>query len=138
MRIIPVSKVRAYGQEGSRMAKILVVEDDEVIRNLLMDTVMDMGFQVIEAEDGGAGLDKAINQLPDVILLDIMMPVMDGLQVLKGLKDTSGAHCIPVIIVDAKGRDEDAMRALRAGAWDYVTKPWEQGALEAVIIGAIK
>jgi len=120
------------------MAKILVVEDDEVIRNLLMDTVMDRGFQVIEAEDGGAGLDKAINQLPDVILLDIMMPVVDGLQVLKGLKDTSGAHGIPVIIVSAKGRDEDAMRALRAGVWDYVTKPWEQGALEAVIIGAIK
>ena len=120
------------------MTKILVVEDDTDIRNLLVDTIADMGFEVIEAEDGGIGLDKAISQRPDIILLDLMMPVMDGLQMLSKLKDDPDAQNIPVIMVSAKGQDEDLAKALKAGAWGYVVKPWQHGQLESVITSAEK
>ena len=118
------------------MTRILVVEDDRDIRCLLVDTIMDMGFEVMEAEDGGIGLDKAISQLPDIILLDMMMPVMDGLQVLGKLKDDPDAQDIPVIMVSAKGQGEDVTKALDAGAWGYVVKPWEHGELEALVTRA--
>ena len=118
------------------MTRILVVEDDRDIRCLLVDTIMDMGFEVMEAEDGGIGLDKAISQLPDIILLDMMMPVMDGLQVLGKLKDDPGAQDIPVIMVSAKGQGEDVTKALDAGAWGYVVKPWEHGELESLVTRA--
>ena len=120
------------------MTKILVVEDDTDIRNLLVDTIADMGLEVIEAEDGGIGLDKAISQRPDIILLDLMMPVMDGLQVLGELKAGPATQSIPVIMVSAKGQGEDVMKALTAGAWGYVIKPWDEGALELAVAGAQK
>lgn len=120
------------------MTKILVVEDDTDIRNLMADTIMDMGSEVIEAGDGGAGLQQAITQCPDIILLDVMMPVMDGLQVLDKLKSDPSTQSIPVIMVSAKGQGEDVMKALNAGAWGYVIKPWEEGALELAIAGAEK
>ena len=68
------------------MTTILVVEDDTDIRNLLVDTIVDMGYPVIDAEDGGIGLEKALSESSDIILLDLMMPVMDGYEVLTELK----------------------------------------------------
>ena len=120
------------------MTKILVVEDDRDIRNLLVDTIVDMGCEVIEAEDGGAGLQMALTQGPDVILLDFMMPIMDGLQLLGKLKKDPETRAIPVIMVSAKGQDETVAKALTAGAWGYVTKPWHNGELETVISSAEK
>lgn len=120
------------------MTKILVVEDDRDIRNLLVDTIMDMGCEVIEAEDGGDGFEQAVTQIPDIILLDMMMPVMDGLQVLGKLKADPGTRNIPVIMVSAKGQGEDVMKALTAGALGYVIKPWDEGALELALADAEK
>ena len=76
------------------MTRIPVVEDDRDIRELLMDTLSDMGHEVIDAEDGGAGLRRALKELPDIILLDVMMPVMDGFQLLEKLKEdlNTGNH----------------------------------------------
>lgn len=68
------------------MTKILVVEDDQDIRELLIDSLRDIGYEVMEAGDGGAGLQSAIEGCPDIILLDMMMPVLDGLEVLDRLK----------------------------------------------------
>lgn len=118
------------------MTRILVVEDDTDIRDLLVDTIMDMGCEVMEAEDGGEGLQMALSDAPDIILLDLMMPVMDGLQVLGNLKNDPKTKAIPVIMVSAKGRDEDVVKALVAGATSYVTKPWRHGELESVIASA--
>ncbi len=115
------------------MTRILVVEDDRDIRDLLVDTIMDMGWEVIEAEDGGAGLQVALTEVPDIILLDFMMPVMDGLQVLGILKEDPKTKAIPVIMVSAKGQDADVVKALEAGATNYVTKPWRDGELESII-----
>ncbi len=118
------------------MTKILVVEDDQDIRDLLVDTLMDGGYEVIEAKDGSIGLERAIEEMPDVILLDVMMPVMDGFQVLKQLKDNADTCSIPVIMVSAKGQEQDILGALKIGAWDYITKPWEPDDLESKVMSA--
>ncbi len=86
------------------MTTILVVEDDQDLRFLLSETVSDLGYDVLEAADGGAGFLKAVEEHPDVILLDVMMPVMDGFQVLEKLKEHAETHPMPVIMVSAGGR----------------------------------
>ncbi len=108
------------------MTTILVVEDDQDIRFLLSETVSDLGYDVLEAADGGAGFRRAIEEHPDVILLDVMMPVMDGFQVLEKLKEHAQTYPMPVIMVSARGQEQDMMRAMRGGAWGFVIKPWNQ------------
>ena len=120
------------------MTTILVVEDDQDIRFLLSETVSDLGYDVLEAADGGAGFLKALEEHPDVILLDVMMPVMDGFQVLAKLKEHAETHPMPVIMVSARGQEQDMMRAMRGGAWGYVIKPWNQDDLEAKINNAVE
>ncbi len=118
------------------MTKILVVEDDSDIRELLVDTLLDMDYEVIEAAHGGLGLKMAIDESPDIVLLDVMMPVMDGFQVLESLKERLGPGCPLVIMVSAKGQEQDVLNATRKGAWGYVTKPWELGELVSVLKSA--
>ena len=107
------------------MTKILVVEDDVDIRVLLVDTLMEMKYEVIEAADGGMALKMAIDDRPDIVLLDVMMPVMDGFQVLEILRENLGLECPPVLMVSARGQEQDVLQAMKKGAWGYVTKPWE-------------
>ncbi len=120
------------------MTTILVVEDDQDIRFLLSETVSDLGYDVLEAAEGGAGFRRAIEEHPDVILLDVMMPVMDGFQVLAKLKEHAETHPMPVIMVSARGQEQDIMRAMRGGAWGYVIKPWNQDDLESKINNAVE
>jgi DNA-binding response OmpR family regulator len=117
---------------------ILVVEDDQDIRFLLSETVSDLGYDVLEAADGGSGFRRAIEEHPDVILLDVMMPVMDGFQVLAKLKEHAETHPMPVIMVSARGQEQDIMRAMRGGAWGFVIKPWNQDDLESKINNAVE
>ncbi len=120
------------------MTTILVVEEDQDIRFLLSETLLVMGYVVLEAADGGAGFRRALEEHPDVILLDVMMPVMDGFQVLAKLKEHAGTYPIPVIMVSARGQEQDIMRAIRGGAWGFVIKPWNQDDLEAKINNAVE
>ena len=120
------------------MITILVVEDDQDIRFLLTETISDLGYDVLEAADGGTGFRKALEEHPDVILLDVMMPVMDGFQVLTKLKEQAQTHAMPVIMVSARGQEQDMMRAMRGGAWGYVIKPWNQDDLESKINNAVE
>ena len=120
------------------MTTILVVEDDQDIRFLLSETVSDLGYDVLEAADGGTGFRRAIEEHPDVILLDVMMPVMDGFQVLAKLKEDAETHPMPVIMVSARGQEQDIMRAMRGGAWGFVIKPWNQDDLESKINNAVE
>ncbi len=117
---------------------ILVVEDDQDIRFLLSETASDLGYDVLEAADGGTGFRRALEEHPDVILLDVMMPVMDGFQVLAKLKKHAETHPMPVIMVSARGQEQDMMRAMRGGAWGYVIKPWNQDDLESKINNAVE
>jgi len=131
MRVIPLSR-------SSNVTTILVVEDDQDIRFLLSETVSDLGYDVLEAADGGSGFRRAIEEHPDVILLDVMMPVMDGFQVLAKLKEHAETHPMPVIMVSARGQEQDIMRAMRGGAWGFVIKPWNQDDLESKINNAVE
>lgn len=115
------------------MTKILVVEDDPDIRELLIDSLCDIGYDVMEAGDGGAGLQSALEGLPDIILLDMMMPVLDGLEVLDLLKSDPLTRLIPVIMVSARGQEQDISTALNSGALTYLVKPWEPEDLEAKV-----
>jgi two-component system alkaline phosphatase synthesis response regulator PhoP len=105
--------------------KILVVEDEERIRAVLKYNLEFDGFEVHLAEDGKAGLQKAREIKPDLILLDWMMPEMDGLQVLSELKHDEATKDITVFMLTAKSMMGEVGRALYEGADDYLTKPFD-------------
>ena len=104
--------------------KILVVEDHRDTRELLKYNLVAAGFDVAAAENGQAGLDLAAAFKPALILLDLMMPGMDGLEVCRSLKGDSTLSRIPVIMLTAKGEEVDKIVGLELGADDYVVKPF--------------
>ena len=108
----------------SEQITILVVEDEAHIRRVLEYNLKLDGFEVYLAEDGATGLKLARENRPDVILLDWLMPVMNGLQVLAELKTDSSTEHIPVFMLTAKGMLNDVTQAVEMGADDYITKPF--------------
>ena len=106
------------------MTRILVVEDDASIRLGLEDTLTAKGYVVDAVSRGDVGLAQAVETPPDLIVLDIMLPDMDGFEVCRRLKDTPALREIPVIILSARGAELDRVRGLELGADDYVTKPF--------------
>ena len=104
------------------MAKILVVEDDAGISEFISLELKHEGFEVVIAETGRKGLAMAESENPDLILLDIMLPEMNGLEVLRRLRKTSS---VPVIIETARGESVDRINGLNEGADDYICKPFE-------------
>ena len=120
------------------MTKVLVVDDTPDMARLMMRVVEDQGHQVFMARDGRHALEMASAERPDVILLDIMMPRMNGLEVLHRLKEDAQLRTIPVILVTAKGEDADVIGGLDDGAHDYVTKPFKREVLAARVRSAIR
>ncbi len=110
---------------NSSTETILVVDDDTDILALLEMSLTSDGFNVITASDGMEGLERAKTDLPDLILLDVMMPYMDGLQVIEKLKSDSGTSSIPVMWITAKSQTEDKLKGLETGGDDYITKPFD-------------
>ena len=101
--------------------KILVVDDEERMARFIRLNLEHDGFQVVEAYKGQQAMDKLRTALPDLILLDIMMPDLDGFEVLKMIREVSK---IPVIMLTAKGEEDDKVKGLELGADDYITKPF--------------
>jgi len=104
---------------------VLVVEDDPTILQLLEVNFEMEGFVVLTAEDGEQGLAVAREALPDVVVSDVMMPKVSGLELVAALKADSATKRIPVILLSAKAQGSDVRTGLEAGADDYVTKPFE-------------
>jgi DNA-binding response OmpR family regulator len=104
---------------------VLVVEDDPVILHLLEVNFDLEGFTVVLAADGAEGLEAAREQHPDVIVSDIMMPRMSGIDLVIALKGDSATAAIPIILLSAKAQTGDLKKGIDAGADDYVTKPFE-------------
>ncbi len=102
--------------------RILIIEDDPAIRQGLVDAAKFAAFEVLEAGDGESGLRQAISADYDMLLLDLVLPHVDGLEILKELRKAKPT--MPVIILTAKGSEEDRVRGLRLGADDYVVKPF--------------
>src|SRR4051812_37216865 len=107
---------------------ILVIEDEPPLQKFLRVTLEAQSFKVIEAERGEHGLRHAATAHPDMIILDLGLPDMDGLEVTKRLREWTAT---PIIIVSARGKEQDKVAALDAGADDYLTKPFGVGELLA-------
>ena len=120
------------------MALVLVVEDEEDLRNLVVDILMDAGYDVAEAEHGGVALEKARSEKPDIILLDVMMPVMDGFEVLTKLRDNPATQATPVIMVTAFPPAKGELRAWRLGARHYIRKPFDPEQVELSVRVALR
>jgi DNA-binding response OmpR family regulator len=104
---------------------VLVVEDDPVILRLLEVNFELEGFTVVLAHDGAEGIDVAIASKPDVIVSDIMMPNVSGIELVQALKADESTASIPIVLLSAKAQTGDLKAGMDAGADDYVTKPFE-------------
>jgi DNA-binding response OmpR family regulator len=104
------------------MQRILVVEDDRFLRKAAEAALRRQGFTVLVASDGEEGLRVARSELPDLVLLDLIMPGLQGFEVLKLLKEEPATSAIPVIILSNLGQDSDVKKAMEAGAVDYLVK----------------
>jgi DNA-binding response OmpR family regulator len=102
--------------------KILIVEDDRFLRELMSKKLSQENFVVVEAVDGTEGLQKAKEEKPDLILLDLILPGMDGFEVLTRLKQEPNLSSIPVLILSNLGQKEEVERGLKLGAVDYLIK----------------
>ena len=117
---------------------ILIVEDDLDIRELMSFNLANEGHQVFEANDGEVGIDKARNNNPDLILLDLMLPGIQGLDVCRIIKSDQETKEIPIIMVTALGQEEDIVKGLETGADDYITKPFSIKVLIARVNAVLK
>jgi CheY-like chemotaxis protein len=115
------------------MARILVIEDEAPIRGNLLRFVQLEGHDAVEAADGRAGLESARAQRPDLIFCDVMMPQMNGLEVLTALQREPALRNVPVVFLSASAEPERLEEALRLGASGYVTKPFNFAQLRAVL-----
>ncbi len=106
-------------------ATVLVVDDDPVILKLLEVNFEMEGFNVVRASDGAEGLERAQEVLPDVVVLDVMMPRMTGHEVARALRQDERTAAIPIIFVTARAQSSDVERGMELGVDDYVTKPFD-------------
>lgn len=116
--------------------RILVVEDDATIRSGLRDALRSEGYEVLEAADGREGLDKGLREDPDLIILDLMLPGMDGYEVLARLR--KDAVETPVLVLTARGLEEDRVKGFALGADDYVVKPFSLAELLARVASRLR
>ncbi len=123
--------------EETKIKTVLTVDDDEFVRDVLAAYLEDSGYKVLQAENGRLGLETFRREAPDLVMLDLRMPEMDGLEVL-GLI-TQESPDTPVILVSGMGTIGDAIKALKLGAWDYVAKPiHDMGVLEHAVNKALE
>jgi two-component system alkaline phosphatase synthesis response regulator PhoP len=118
------------------MARVLIAEDEADLAMGLRDNLQFEGYEVIVASDGQAALKAATEQSPDLVLLDIMMPKMDGLEVCRRIREAG--HTIPILMLTAKSQEIDVVRGLEMGADDYITKPFSVRELLARIKAALR
>ena len=107
-----------------RMARILIADDDPQTIIMLEFKLKSLGHEIMSANDGGQALEMAASESPDLVLLDLNMPVLDGFQVLRRLKSDGVTKDIPVIMLSAHGQEKEVVTGLEIGAVDYVSKPF--------------
>jgi DNA-binding response OmpR family regulator len=110
-------------------ASILIIEDDPTILRVVKDNFANRGYRVQVARDGETGLDAALSQCPDLILLDIMLPKVNGFEICRAVRAEKPE--VPILMLSAKGQEEDVVRGLDLGADDYLTKPFSMRELLA-------
>jgi len=118
--------------------KILIVEDEKDIVKMLDYNLKKEGFRVISCGDGEDALDLAVRERPDLVVLDLMLPVIDGLEVCRQLKKDDKTASLPIIMLTAKAQEADKVAGLELGADDYVTKPFSPRELTARIKAVLR
>jgi diguanylate cyclase (GGDEF)-like protein len=126
-----------YG-DSVRASRVLVVDADPALRHSVRQSLLRGGFDVLEAPDGRDGLAKAMTESPSTVLLELVLPGMSGLEVCRRLKSGVATQHIPVVVLTARDRVEDKLRAFECGADDYLVKPCDLRELTARINGAIR
>src|SRR5262245_37046771 len=111
-------------KETDMTKKILAVDDERAILRLVQVNLERAGYRVVMASDGREAMEKVASERPDLIVLDVMMPYMDGFEVLRTLKRNPATRDIPVIMLTAKAQDADIFEGLKSGADCYLTKPF--------------
>lgn len=117
------------------MSTILIIEDEKGIADLISFNLKREGYEIMEAYDGKTGLDMALSGKADLVLLDVMLPVMDGFEVLRRIRERSA---LPVIMVTAREEERDKILGLDTGADDYITKPFSVKELAARVKANIR
>jgi DNA-binding response OmpR family regulator len=113
-------------------AEIVIAEDDETTREAIQFNLSDNGWDVVAFTDGAAcwgHLESRISNPPDLVVLDVMMPELDGLSVLERIRDHDALDDLPVVMLTSRNREEDIVQALNAGADDFVAKPFSKAEL---------
>ena len=118
--------------------RILIVDDNETNRDILATRLAKHGYELAQAGDGEEALAAAREQLPDLILLDVMMPKLDGFEVCRRLKSDASMPFTPIILITAKADSKDIVAGLEAGADEYLTKPVDQLALVARVKSVLR
>lgn len=106
----------------AKQKKVLVIDDEKVLMELLVSKMQQAGFAALGARDGQEGLDMALKEKPDLILLDIVMPKMDGITMIKKLREDKWGKSAPVIVLSNLNTAESVERSMAAGVFDYLVK----------------
>jgi two-component system chemotaxis response regulator CheY len=122
----------AIDRPASPRRRVLVVDDAFTVRLYYRSILEDAGFEVVEAANGVEGLEKAAQALPDLLLLDINMPKMDGYALMRALRAADDTRGVPAIMISTEAEEHDALQAHQAGANSYLVKPVRPDALRAL------
>jgi DNA-binding response OmpR family regulator len=125
------AKARTSGAHGQPACKVLLVDDEDSLRKVMKDLLERDGYIVTEARDGVQALDQVDRVGPDIIVLDLNLPGLDGYGVLSHLRSRPATASIPVIVLTAKGDEDNEVRVFELGADDFLTKPFRARALSA-------
>ena len=120
------------------MARVLVAEDERRIRELLVDILFHAGYDVFQAKDGGAALEQAVKERPELILLDVWMPVLDGFQVLDKLREQPEIESTPVVLLTAMPVIDGEQRGMQLEVHHYIPKPWARKTVELTVKVALR
>ena len=123
---------------NSALGKALIVDDEKTNRLILKSLLGKQGYQTIEAVNGQEAVDLFHQEHPSIIFMDVMMPVLDGFEVLRRLKADPALVDVPVIMLTAKGQERDVLTGLSTGATDYIVKPFSLKELSARIEAALR
>lgn len=120
------------------MVKVLVIEDERPVRSNVIDLLQVEGYEAVGAENGQMGLELAKELQPDLIICDVLMPKMDGFEVLRQLADDAATATIPFIFLTAKSDRSDIRQGMEMGAYDYLTKPFTRAELLGAVVAQMK
>ena len=118
--------------------KILIIEDTEFMKKLISDVLKEADYEVVTASSGEEGLQKVREEKPDLVLLDVVMPGMDGFEVCKILRDDESNNLMPIIMLTAQENEDDKLEGLELGADDYIIKPFNSRELVSRVRNTLK